>query len=67
MTDSFAAVLMVGLWSVQEASPATRFEYFSLVSAAGSRCVFDVQKFIDRWRIEPRYAGSTVTLTLSGS
>ncbi len=48
MTDSFAAVLMVGLWSVQEASPETRFEYFSPVRATGSRCVVDVQKSIDR-------------------
>lgn len=32
MADSFAADLMAGVLSVQEASPATRFEYFSPVS-----------------------------------
>ena len=56
MADSFAADLMVGLFSVHEASSDARFvmglEYFSPVRATGSRRVFDVQKSIDRWMVE---------------
>jgi len=42
MTDSFAAVLMVGLWSVQEASPAARLstshQLARLVAVVCSMC-----------------------------
>ena len=51
MAGSFAADLIVGLLSVQEASPGVRFvewlEYLSPVRTAGSRRVLNVQKFID--------------------
>ncbi len=51
MADSFAADLIVGLLSVQEASHGVRFvewlEYLSPVHTAGSRRALDVQKFID--------------------
>ncbi|EJV1366113.1 TPA: hypothetical protein ACNRRD_005507 [Pseudomonas aeruginosa] len=47
MADSFAAVLMGGLLSVQEASSDARFECFSPGRTTGIRCVLDVQKFID--------------------
>ena len=71
MADSFAADLMVGLLPVQEASSDARFvmglEYFTPGRATGSRRVLDVQKFIDCQKVEPQQAGSTVTLTLSGS
>ena len=46
MADSFAADLMAGVLSVQEASSDARFvmglEYFSPVRATGSRRVLDV-------------------------
>lgn len=71
MADSFAADLMAGLLPVQEASPEARFvmglEYFSPVRATGSRRVLDVQKFVDRQKVEHWKAGSTATLTLSAS
>ena len=67
MTDSFAAVLMVGLWSVQEASPEARLStsrQFALLGAV----VWSMCKNLSiARRCERRYAGSTVTLTLSGS
>ncbi|MBG6595930.1 hypothetical protein I5I64_00105 [Pseudomonas aeruginosa] len=48
MTDSFAADLMVGELSVQEASPRkASLEFLLPVGATGSRRVIDVQKFID--------------------
>lgn len=48
MTDSFARRLHDRPWSVQEASPEARVEYFAPVRAPGSRCVVDVQKSIGR-------------------
>src|SRR3546814_11247397 len=71
MADSIAADLMAGLLPVQEASPEARFvmglEYFSPVRATGSRRVLDVQKFVDRQKVDDAHAGSPEMPTLSAS
>lgn len=67
MTDSFARRLHDRPWSVQEASPEARVEYFApfalLVAVVWSMC----KNLSVARRLERRYAKSTVTLTLSGS